>query len=93
VSLSVVIVTYNNAADIEQCLLALKRGVRGLEHEVIVVDNASTDDTVTRVLTIEGVRLYRSVTNLGFAAADNAGAELATCEYLLLLNPDAILDE
>ncbi|MFN4180894.1 MAG: glycosyltransferase family 2 protein, partial [Armatimonadota bacterium] len=61
--------------------------------ETIVVDNASTDETVEIVKRFEWVRLIRNPKNLGFAAAVNLGAREAKGEWLILLNPDCILDE
>ena len=84
---SATIVTYNSGEAITACLQALA----GQECEVIVVDNASSDDTLQR---IEGssVRLVANETNRGFAAAANQAASLATGDVLLFLNPDAIAE-
>ncbi|MBM3502917.1 MAG: glycosyltransferase family 2 protein [Alphaproteobacteria bacterium] len=84
---SVVTVTYNSAAVIEPCLASL----RGVE-EVIVVDNASRDDTLARARqTRPDVHVIASDTNLGFGVANNRGAAAARGDYVLFLNPDAVL--
>lgn len=90
--LSVVIVTYNNAADIDACLKSVFYAIQGLSHEVIVVDNASSDTTVEVVRSYASVRLFRSRANIGFARAVNAGADRASGEFLLLINPDAVVN-
>jgi GT2 family glycosyltransferase len=59
-----------------------------LSAEVIVVDNASTDDSLSRVQAFPGLRLVRRSDNPGFAVATNQAARLATGRRLLLLNPD-----
>lgn len=85
---SAIVVAYNSASSIEQCLRAL-RNDNGWEH--IVIDNASCDDTAARVERADPqARLVRNRENLGFAAAVNQGARLATGKILLILNPDTI---
>jgi len=82
----IVIVTYNSYAEIGPCLdAALASGA-----DVVVVDNASSDRTVHEVAR-RGVRLIANSCNLGFAAAVNQGFAVLNCEYILLLNPDAVL--
>lgn len=82
----IVIVTYNSAAEIGPCLdAALESGA-----EVVVVDNASEDKTA-RLASRPGVRLIVNSTNLGFAGAANQGFSVLNCTYILLLNPDAVL--
>ena len=82
----IVIVTYNSASEIGACLdAAMSTGA-----EVIVVDNASTDGTL-EVVRQRGARLVANPINRGFAAAANQGIHLVTADYILLLNPDAIL--
>lgn len=82
-SISVVIVTYNSAHLIESCLTPLA----GAGIEVIVVDNASTDDIELSLP--PDVTFVQNRENLGFARAVNIGMRLATQRYILLLNPDA----
>src|SRR5271166_4379353 len=88
---SAIIVTYKSADAIGPCLEALARE----DCEIIVVDNASQDETVLRVeefVAWHELRLVANDRNLGFAAAANQGACEATGDVLLLLNPDAIAE-
>ncbi len=88
---SAIIVTYNSAQAIGPCLEALTRE----DCEIVVVDNASHDQTVPRVeefVAWHPLRLIANEQNLGFAAAANQGAREATGDVLLLLNPDAIAE-
>ncbi len=88
---SAIIVTYNSAETIGPCLEALARE----DCEIVVVDNASRDDTVQRVeefVVWHELRLLVNDRNLGFAAAVNQGARTATGDVLLVLNPDAIAE-
>jgi N-acetylglucosaminyl-diphospho-decaprenol L-rhamnosyltransferase len=85
-ALGIVIVTYNSGAEIGPCLdAAVATGA-----DVVVVDNASSDDTVLRATRL-GVRLVSNQKNLGFAAACNQGFSLLDCSHILLLNPDAVI--
>ena len=84
----IVIVTYNSAPEIGACLeAAIDTGA-----EVIVVDNGSTDGTPDQVRQ-RGVTLIANPTNRGFAAAVNQGIRLVSAEYILLLNPDAVIQK
>jgi len=88
---SAIIVTYNSGEAIGLCLEALARE----DCEIIVVDNASQDETVLRVeefVAWHELRLLANDRNLGFAAAANQGAHEASGDVLLLLNPDAIAE-
>jgi len=60
----------------------------GFSYEIIVVDNASTDDTVAKLKKVNGVAIVKNKTNLGFGRANNIGAAIAKGEYLLFLNSD-----
>src|SRR5262245_55724890 len=82
----IVIVTYNSALEIGACLdAAMKTGA-----EIVVVDNASQDQTIAEVGS-RGVRLIANSTNRGFAAAANQGFAVLDTDYVLLLNPDSVL--
>jgi GT2 family glycosyltransferase len=84
--IGIVIVTYNSEAEIGKCLdAALLSGA-----DVLVVDNASTDGTIAEIAR-RGVRVIANPTNRGFAAAVNQGFAVLNSPYVLLLNPDAVL--
>ena len=87
--LSVCIVTYNNAATIEDCLRATQKACEGVTAEIIVVDNASTDGTAEVARRHRpAVRFIAEPANRGFGAGCNIGLGRATGEYVLFLNPD-----
>jgi GT2 family glycosyltransferase len=86
--LGAVIVTHNSAATITACLQSLQAA--GVEH-IIVVDNASTDNTISLIQN-RSIQLIRQTTNKGFAQAANQGARLLTEPYIFFLNPDAVLE-
>jgi len=81
---AIVIVTYNSALEIGECLDSLKFLT---DVEVVVVDNKSADKTCEAVSAC-GVRLIENPTNIGFAAAVNQGIRATTAQFVLLLNPD-----
>jgi hypothetical protein len=82
----IVIVTYNSEAEIGACLDA----ALSADAEIVVVDNASTDGAVAQIAR-RGVRLIANPVNRGFAAAVNQGFAVLDCEYILVLNPDAVI--
>lgn len=89
---SVIIVTYNSASVIRDCLDPLVVATFGPAIEIIVVDNNSTDETMRIVEEISPcIRIIRNKENQGFARAVNSGAEMANGTQLLLLNPDATI--
>ncbi len=90
--LSVVIVSYNVRRFVEQCLDSVRKASEGLDVEVFVVDNASSDDTVEVIpRRYPWVRFIANADNLGFARANNIAIRQAVGEYVLLLNPDTIV--
>ena len=92
--IQVSIVTYNSAEHIASCLDSLNGGLMGLEYEVAVVDNSSSDNTVAIVKErYSDVKLIQAGENLGFGAAHNLVLKQTECPYVLVLNPDAILQE
>jgi GT2 family glycosyltransferase len=70
------------------CLRSIARHGARVPFEVIVVDDASPDDTAQALAGIEGLRLLRNTANLGFIGSSNAGAAAARGQYLLFLNND-----
>ncbi len=92
--LSVIIVNYNVRYFLEQCLASVFKALQGLDGEVIVVDNASVDDSVDMVRKkFPSTILISSPSNLGFSKANNVGFRSAKGEYVLLLNPDTLVEE
>lgn len=92
--LSIIIVNYNVKYYLEQCLLSVRRAVRGMEADVWVVDNASTDDSVSYIRErFPEVRCIANTENAGFSRANNQAIRRSSGEYVLLLNPDTILGE
>jgi GT2 family glycosyltransferase len=88
-TVDVVVVTYNSARSIETCVLPL---LAEPDVELVVVDNASKDDTC-KILTTLGIEYVARDSNDGFAAACNHGWRMfGSAPYVLFLNPDAILE-
>lgn len=91
--ISVIIVNWNQASYLARCLESLSRGT-GSDHEVIVVDNASTDVSERMVREeFPRVRLIVNATNVGFARANNQGLEASRGKFLCLLNNDTEIAE
>ncbi|MDB5230510.1 MAG: hypothetical protein JWN76_1315 [Chitinophagaceae bacterium] len=90
--LSVIIVSYNVKHFLEYCLYSLREATKGIEHEVIIIDNASSDDTTISPETkFSEIIWLKNKTNKGFGAACNQGISIAGGEYILLLNPDTLV--
>ncbi|MBU0609568.1 MAG: glycosyltransferase family 2 protein [Armatimonadetes bacterium] len=90
IELSVIIVSWNVRRDLEVCLQSLHDNSEA-SHEVIVVDNASLDDTLAMLQQRPEVRVIANEDNRGFAAANNQGLAVARGAWLLLLNPDTVV--
>ena len=87
--LSIIVVTYNSRGEIDPALRALGEPRPRVDHEVVVVDNASPDGTSAQLrATWPDVRVIDAGANLGFAAANNVGIRQSSSELVLLLNPD-----
>lgn len=89
---SVIIVNYNSGSFALDCIQSLLQQ-RDINLEIIVVDNASQDDSVKLLREVFGkqFKLIESQHNLGFGCANNLGASRANGTYLLLLNPDTLM--
>lgn len=92
-SLSVIIVNYNAGVALSECIDSIRATTNYAE--IIVVDNASSDDSIARVQETQcgahPVRIVQNERNLGFASACNIGAGASKGEFLLYLNPDCVV--
>jgi GT2 family glycosyltransferase len=89
---SILIVSFNTRELTMECLRSLRYGGAVVDHEVIVVDNASCDGSAAAARTeFPGVRLIQLEQNVGFGRANNIAAAEAKGEFLLLLNPDTVV--
>lgn len=92
--LSIIIVNYNVKAFLEQCLMAIGRARHNLDIEIFVVDNASVDGSQAMVKRkFPSVHLIENLKNLGFSKANNQALRLAKGRYVLILNPDTLIQE
>lgn len=92
VDLSNIIITFNSAPYVENCLNSIFAQQSNVNYETIVIDNASTDSSVDIVKKkFPNVILKVNSINLGFSAAINQAVNLTTGKYILLLNPDTVL--
>lgn len=91
--LSVIIVSYNVKHFLEQCLHSVRTAGTGIETEIFVVDNASVDGSVNMVTDkFPEVKCIANPDNQGFAKANNQAIRQSNGEYILLLNPDTIVE-
>ncbi|WFB70167.1 glycosyltransferase family 2 protein [Chryseobacterium sp. WX] len=91
--LSVIIVNYNVTQLLRSCLQSLQKYIQEIDYEVIVIDNASTDNSWGDLIPeFPNVYFISSTTNGGFAKANNKAVQMAKGEYILLLNPDTELE-
>ena len=92
IDISILVVSYNTREMTLACLDSIARETRASSHEVIVVDNASSDGSAAAVGNhpIEP-RLFALKHNIGFARANNLAARHASGRYILLLNPDTVV--
>lgn len=93
-TLSVVIVNYNVKYFLEQCLISVFNAAKDIDTEVFVVDNASADGSCQMVRNrFPSVKLIENTENHGFSYANNQALRLARGEYVLILNPDTVVEE
>lgn len=89
---SVIIVNYNTKSLLKDCLRSIFTHTHNCKYEIIVVDNASTDNSQEDITSeFPSVRWIQSNRNLGFGGGNNLGVKEAQGKYILLLNPDTIL--
>jgi GT2 family glycosyltransferase len=92
--LSIVIVNYNVKHFLEQCLSSVRRAIEGIDADVWVVDNNSVDGSVRMVREkFPEVKVIANKENLGFSRANNQAIRESEGEYVLLLNPDTVVED
>jgi GT2 family glycosyltransferase len=82
------IVSWNTADELDRCLSCLPTALDGLEAEIVVVDNASDDDSMDRAERHRDIRIIRNESNEGYARAMNQALANTTADVLVALNPD-----
>ncbi|MDD5766225.1 MAG: glycosyltransferase family 2 protein, partial [Candidatus Marinimicrobia bacterium] len=93
-TVSVIIVSYNVKEFLYQCIVSLMKSLQGISSEIIVVDNNSADGSDEMVrFKFQDFKLISNKENLGFATACNQGLKIAKGQYILLLNPDTLIQE
>lgn len=92
--LSVIILNYNVRYFLEQCVLSVQKALEGIDGEIIVVDNASSDTSCQMIKEkFPNVTLIENKENLGFPKGNNIGVDYAKGEYICILNPDTVVAE
>lgn len=92
--LSVIILNYNVRYFLEQCVFSVQKALEGIDGEIIVIDNASSDDSCEMMKTkFPNIKLIENKDNLGFPKGNNIGVAEAKGEYICILNPDTVVAE
>lgn len=92
--LSIVIVNYNVEHFLEQCLFSVRKAIANIEAEVFVVDNNSVDGSLKMLSEkFPEVKVIANKDNVGFSRANNQAIRISTGEYVLLLNPDTVVED
>jgi GT2 family glycosyltransferase len=86
---SIVVVNRNGGAVLAECIESVRSNTR--DYEIVLIDNASTDDSVRTVKPGSDLRVLRLLSNLGYARANNLAIRQTTGRYVVLLNPDTIV--
>lgn len=92
--LSIIIVNYNVSCFLEQALISVYKALRNVDGEVFVVDNNSVDGSLAMLAAkFPQVKVIANKENVGFAKANNQAIRVSSGEYVLLLNPDTVVEE
>ena len=92
--ISIIIVSYNVREFLIHALESINKALKNIPHEIIVVDNASVDGSVQAVSKhFPNVNLVANDKNIGFSAANNIGIKNASGEFVVLINPDTLVQE
>ncbi|MDA3953043.1 MAG: glycosyltransferase family 2 protein [Bacteroidales bacterium] len=94
VKISVIIVNYNVKHFLEQCLISVFKALGNINSEIFVVDNDSVDGSCSMIKEkFPKVKLIENKKNQGFSFANNQAIKIASGQYILLLNPDTVVEE
>ncbi|WP_353125637.1 glycosyltransferase family 2 protein [Parapedobacter pyrenivorans] len=91
VSVSFIIVNFRTADLVLRCIQSIRKHTKELSYEVVVVDNASGDDSAEKLGDLPGITFIANPNNVGFGGANNQGAKFARGRYFFFLNPDTLL--
>jgi GT2 family glycosyltransferase len=92
--LSVIILNYNVRYFLEQCVFSVQKALENIDSEIIVIDNASSDDSCEMMKTkFPHIKLIENTENLGFPKGNNIAVAQAKGEYICILNPDTVVAE
>ena len=92
VDVSVVLVNFNTGHLLDECFDSLFQSLGSMRNQVILVDNASEDDSLSRIKGLkEALTVVSNDQNVGFGRANNQAVPFATGRHLLLLNTDAFV--
>ncbi len=92
--LSVIILNYNVQCFLEQCIISVQRSIKGIDAEIIVIDNNSSDESCAMMKTkFPEITLIENKKNVGFSTANNQAVAFAKGEYVCILNPDTAVAE
>lgn len=92
--LSIVIVSWNVKDELRNCIESIRKNILSIAYEIIVVDNNSSDGSLEMIeKEFPFVVLIRNNENVGFARATNQGIKISCKKYILLLNPDTVINK
>ncbi|MDX1284382.1 MAG: glycosyltransferase family 2 protein, partial [Draconibacterium sp.] len=92
--LSVIIVNYNVKHFLEQCLHSVQKASKNIVSEIFVVDNNSVDGSAQLIKEkFPNIHFIENKENVGFSKANNQAIRLSKGKYILLLNPDTVVEE
>ncbi len=92
VEISIIIVNYNTGKELFECISSIKKGKLGVSYEIIIIDNASKKGDLDKVKENFEIRLVKNVKNVGFARGVNQGIYRSRGKYIVILNPDTIVE-
>lgn len=95
IDISVIIVTWNSEEELTACVNSVITASKGLDAELIIIDNNSSDNSfaIANKINYHKLQTVKNPENLGYTKAVNQGIRLAKGKYVLLLNPDTVLQE